>query len=55
MDTKVIQKILHHILFEDNEKSDKYYGKYYVDTDNVNYNVASDYTKYRYYITKIAN
>lgn len=55
MDTKVIQKILHHILFEDNEKSDKYYGKYYVDTDNVNYNVASEYTKYRYYITKIAN
>jgi len=55
MDTKVIQKILHHLLFEDNENSGKYTGKYYVDTDNVNYNSASDYIKYKYDITNTAN
>jgi len=55
MDTKVIQKILHHILFEDNENSVKYNGEYYIDTDTVDYNKASEDTMFRFDATNTAN
>jgi len=55
MDTKVIQKILHHILFEANENSGKYNGEYYVDTDTVDYDKASEDTMFRFDATNTAN